>query len=190
MRRGTVCGPSRIGQMRRGHRALGRKGKTERLVSVIEREVVHRPLYRGEIVWNKTKKRNGWGQVRQQDRPDDQWLRLSAPDLRIVPDPSVRPLMSGSKRTRRSICEPPVGGCGVVRPEQRRASVSSWGWPRVASVAAEMSVRSRHHRHRRSYYYVCTSYHTRGQQSARTATICRWSRRMASCWDTKRPRLN
>jgi site-specific DNA recombinase len=30
------------------------------------REVLHRPLYRGEIVWNRTRKRNTWGQKQQQ----------------------------------------------------------------------------------------------------------------------------
>ena len=29
------------------------------------REVLHRPLYRGEIIWNKTKKRDVWGQKRR-----------------------------------------------------------------------------------------------------------------------------
>src|SRR5262249_13172661 len=32
------------------------------------REVLHRSLYRGEIVWNKTRKRNTWGLKQQQRR--------------------------------------------------------------------------------------------------------------------------
>ncbi len=54
------------------------------------REVIHRPLYRGEIVWNKTKKRNGWGQVQQHGRPDAEWFRRSAPELRIVSESLCR----------------------------------------------------------------------------------------------------
>jgi DNA invertase Pin-like site-specific DNA recombinase len=48
------------------------------------REVLYRPLYRGEIVWNRTKKRNTWGQKQQQLRPDSEWLRIEAPELRII----------------------------------------------------------------------------------------------------------
>ena len=42
------------------------------------REVLYRPLYRGQIVWNRTQKRNRWGQVRQQDRPEADWLTRPA----------------------------------------------------------------------------------------------------------------
>ncbi|MCH2279877.1 MAG: recombinase family protein, partial [Vicinamibacterales bacterium] len=34
------------------------------------REVLHRSLYRGEIVWNRTKKRDAWGQKRRHARPE------------------------------------------------------------------------------------------------------------------------
>ena len=50
------------------------------------REVLHRPLYRGQIVWNRTRKRNTWGQKQQHARPDADWLRIPAPALRIVSD--------------------------------------------------------------------------------------------------------
>ena len=32
-------------------------------------EVLERPLYRGRVVWNRTRKRDQWGQRRQQARP-------------------------------------------------------------------------------------------------------------------------
>src|SRR5262245_2078839 len=34
------------------------------------RDVLHRPIYRGEVVWNQTRKRDRWGQHRQAPRPD------------------------------------------------------------------------------------------------------------------------
>ena len=48
------------------------------------REVLYRPLYRGEIVWNKTKKRNTWGVKHAQERAESDWIRRDAPELRIV----------------------------------------------------------------------------------------------------------
>lgn len=48
------------------------------------REVLLRSLYRGEIVWNQTRKRDAWGQSNRSDRPAADWLHVSAPELRIV----------------------------------------------------------------------------------------------------------
>ena len=46
-----------------------------------------RPLYRGEIVWNQTKKRDAWGlHAQQRPRAESEWLRVPAPELRIVPE--------------------------------------------------------------------------------------------------------
>ena len=49
-------------------------------------EVLHRPLYRGEVVWNKTKKRDAAGTTAPTTRPEAEWLRFDRPELRIVSD--------------------------------------------------------------------------------------------------------
>lgn len=50
--------------------------------------ILERQIYRGEIVWNQSRKRNTWGQralARNQRRKDEnEWIRLPAPHLRIV----------------------------------------------------------------------------------------------------------
>jgi site-specific DNA recombinase len=48
--------------------------------------VLFRKRYRGEIVWNQTKKRDRWGQHRASDRSEDEWVCVPAPHLRIVPE--------------------------------------------------------------------------------------------------------
>lgn len=50
------------------------------------REVLRRPLYRAEIVWGQTRKRTPHGTVRQRPRPENEWIRIPAPDLRVVDD--------------------------------------------------------------------------------------------------------
>jgi hypothetical protein len=47
-------------------------------------EVLRRPLYRGEVIWNQTKKRDTWGRKRQQARGAADWIQHDRPDLRIV----------------------------------------------------------------------------------------------------------
>jgi site-specific DNA recombinase len=49
------------------------------------REILKRPLYRGEIQWNRARKRDSWGQTNWSKRPESEWMRIAAPELRIVP---------------------------------------------------------------------------------------------------------
>jgi hypothetical protein len=46
----------------------------------------YRTLYHGEITWNRTRKRNAWGQVAAQPLPQLNWFTVPAPQLRIVSD--------------------------------------------------------------------------------------------------------
>ena len=48
------------------------------------REVLRRPLYRGEIVFGKAKKRGLDGAVKPTRRKESEWLRVPAPHLQIV----------------------------------------------------------------------------------------------------------
>lgn len=50
------------------------------------RAILWREIYRGTVVWNKTRKRTVWGKVRQKKRPESEWLRAQADDLRIISD--------------------------------------------------------------------------------------------------------
>jgi hypothetical protein len=50
------------------------------------REVLYREAYRGMLVWNKTRKRDRWGQKRPTDRPASEWMRVADDSLRIVSD--------------------------------------------------------------------------------------------------------
>jgi len=50
------------------------------------REILHRELYRGVILWNKHQKVSRGGTTKRRQRPASQWLRFDAPQLRIVSD--------------------------------------------------------------------------------------------------------
>jgi hypothetical protein len=51
------------------------------------RAILMRELYRGVVVWNKTRKRDDFRQVNQRPRPESEWLRADAPHLRIIDEP-------------------------------------------------------------------------------------------------------
>lgn len=50
------------------------------------RAILWRPMYRGEPLYNTTKKRDQWGQRKTSDRPERDWIRASVPALRLVSD--------------------------------------------------------------------------------------------------------
>lgn len=52
--------------------------------------MLDREMYRGVIVYNASKKRDDWGQRNQQPRPEAEWLRVPAPELRIVTEEQWR----------------------------------------------------------------------------------------------------
>ena len=62
------------------------QGRPRAWIASSVRAVLHRPLYRGEIVWNASQKRDRWGQQRQHARPEADWIQVAAPHLQIVSD--------------------------------------------------------------------------------------------------------
>ena len=48
------------------------------------RSVLFRRLYLGEVIWNKTKKRNPWGIQQQRKRPEKDWIKIPMPQLQIL----------------------------------------------------------------------------------------------------------
>jgi len=48
------------------------------------REILHRPLYRGQIVWNEMQKIVRGGTKKRRRRPDSERITVDAPELRIV----------------------------------------------------------------------------------------------------------
>jgi hypothetical protein len=67
--------------------------------SATVRDILGRELYRGAVVWNRTKKRDDWGAVKTQARPADEWMRMQDESLRIIPDSLWKRVASRRKDT-------------------------------------------------------------------------------------------
>ncbi len=48
------------------------------------RDILQRDLYRGIVIWNRTQTTQCGGTRKQRKRPESEWLRLDAPELRII----------------------------------------------------------------------------------------------------------
>ena len=125
--------------------------------------ILRRPLYRGEVVWNQTKKRDTWGRKRPQPRDASEWLRQDRPDLRIVPDAlwqAAHQRLAGAKEdyVRRN------AGRSWGRPTNGTESkYLLTGLAQCGCCNGGLCVQTRSSGARRALFYACSSYYHRGR---------------------------
>ena len=121
-------------------------------------EVLHRRLYLGEIVYNQTRKRDRWGQRKQQPRPESEWLKIPAPELRIVSDEAWSAAHARLNGARATV----VG----VRQRDRASKYLLSGLARCGCCGGSFAATSRAHGtgavRRRVNFYSCLANHKRG----------------------------
>lgn len=128
--------------------------------------LIFRDLYRGVAVWNRTQKRNAWGQAKRRDRAADDWISTPAPALRVVSDE----LWQAAHRQiagRRATYLAGTGGNPFGRPPTGGTTKYLLsGLSRCGVCGGGIIVRSRAHGATRQYRYGC---------------YCNWSRGRAVC---------
>jgi hypothetical protein len=124
------------------------------------REVLLRPLYRGEIVWNQTRKRDRWGLDHRADRPAGDVVRVPAPELQIVSaDLWTAAHVRFTERQRKHTTS------GRRHLDLDSAYLLS-GFARCAACGGGLAAHSRKHGGQRVFFYGCTAFWKRG------ATVC------------------
>ena len=134
------------------------------LLSILERDE-----YRGEVIYNKTRKRDDWGQQNQQPRPESEWVRVPAPERRIVSDEQWQRAQEQRARNRHVF-----GRALDGRPPGPRRGDSKYllpGLARCGECNGTIHVRSRSHGKRRAHLYGCSSYHERGSKVCGNGTM-------------------
>jgi DNA invertase Pin-like site-specific DNA recombinase len=131
------------------------------------REVLHRPLYRGEIVWNQSRKRDSWGVKHQRPRPEAHWVRVEAPDLLIIPhrlwNAAHQQMVVQRERYGTSRHGAPPWGT--------EAKYLLTGLLRCTRCGSGMEARSRPSGEGRARFYGCAAYHRRGPSVCDNALI-------------------
>ena len=130
------------------------------------RAVLHRSLYRGEIVWNRTKKRDAWGQTRRCDRPEADRVSVPAESLRIVPEALWRAAHARMSERRENYNRWKCGQGGAPDGRGVRARYFLTGFGRCDMCGGSMQAVSRASSAGRNFRYVCGTYWNRG------ASIC------------------
>ncbi len=143
-----------------------RQGRPRSWAPSTVHEILNRPLYRGEIVWNQRRKRDNWGTKRYTQRPEKDWVRVPAEDLRIVSDELWAAAHARLKASRASY----LRGTRDQRWGRPASGITSryllTGMASCSSCGATMVVTSQDWKTRRKFAYACGYHHTRG------ASVC------------------
>jgi site-specific DNA recombinase len=86
------------------------------------REMLYRPLYRGEIVWNEHQKVERGGTKLRKRRSEDQFIKIQAPDLRIISEDlwaRVHDRLKQAKNVYMRSCSTGMAGKLLGRPRMR-----------------------------------------------------------------------
>jgi hypothetical protein len=128
-------------------------------------EILKRELYRGVYVWNRRQKRNQWGQQRPQARDESQWIRVPAPELRIVPDAlwdATHERLTTSRQNYLRHTDGKLWG----RPTNGAESKHLLTGTAICGVCGGgLLARGRRYGAKRGYFYTCGSFWIRGSCS-------------------------
>ena len=132
-------------------------------------EVLRRPLYRGEIVWNRTRKRDRWGQHRQSMREGAEWLHVDAPSLRIVPE-AVWLKVHERLSLIKNHLEQMSGGTIGRRARDVESHYLLPGFARCGMCGGTLGAMSRASSGKRIFVYGCLANWKRGRTVCENAT--------------------
>ena len=126
------------------------------------REIIRRPLYKGEIVWNELQKFDRGGTKKRRRRDERDWIRLDAPDLRIIaPDlwNTVQARLAKTKGTGRS----------TFRDQDSNYLLT--GLARCAHCGGPMTIIGQDYHRRKGRFYGCSYYKTRGSSICKNSLL-------------------
>ena len=126
------------------------------------REVLFREMYRGVITWNKSRKRNTWGQHHQTDRPAGDWITVPSEHLRIVSDELWNAAHARLAEARAVYERETHGRRRFQRDRDSKYLLTSFG--RCALCGSGLHVRSRSHGGGRAFFYACTAHYKSGPE--------------------------
>jgi site-specific DNA recombinase len=137
------------------------------------RYILCNPIYRGEVVWGRLKAMVRKGREVNQPRPEGEWIRLDAPELRLVPEELWARAQARRQERRETIPRSPLSGKLMGRPTWRDGYSDYLLTGFAACALCGGSIRTltlKYGRRPRRYpvrFYVCAESQNRG------AAVCR-----------------
>jgi site-specific DNA recombinase len=119
------------------------------------RAILLRPLYRGEVVYNMTRKKDDWGQRKTTDRPEQEWIRTTVPALRVVPDALWQAAQARLAGIRSQLGTVRGGRSAACRRRDIDSTYLLAGFARCATCGGALCVMNH-------TMYGCMAHHKRG----------------------------
>ena len=131
------------------------------------REILRRELYRGQIVWNKTRRVDRGCTRIKQDRPETEWLTVEAPELRIVSEELWQAAHAHMAAVRRAYLRKERGRLWGRPPGMRDSPYLLTGFAACSVCRGSMYLRKRtsYRRPEPQTYYGCMWHHLRGARA-------------------------
>jgi site-specific DNA recombinase len=135
------------------------------------RTVIFRRTYLGELVWNKTKKRNPSGVQQPRKRPEQDWLTIPMPQLQIISEAEWKGAHDRLNATR-AVYLRGTGGELWGRPASTLESkYLLTGLVKCAVCGGSLYVKSHVRKHGRILFYGCTNFHLHGRTACTNGTL-------------------
>ena len=141
-----------------------RRGRPRGWAPSSVRSILYRLDYKGEVVWGKSQKRDTWGQVRYQRRPENEWVRVDLPELRIVSDDLWDAAHERLQTSRKNYLRSTDGRLWGKPGNGVESKHLLTGMALCGSCGGNMMARRRH---RYENHYVCASNFLRGDSVCR-----------------------
>ena len=136
--------------------------------------ILKRRIYRGEIVWNQTRKRDRWGRKDATSRPTGEWITIQAPELRIVSDVLWQATRGRSGRHQGKVARVDARHGRSAGARRRIGPPAYRVRPlRVRGVVLSTQPESRI---QRAFFYGCSANHKRGQAGCDNGFVMRKER--------------
>ncbi len=126
------------------------------------REMLHRPLYKGEIVWNEYQKIVRGGTKKRRRRQERDWIRLDAPELRIVPEDLWTTVHARLGRTK----DQAHSGFRDVDSKYLLT-----GMARCAHCGGPMTIVGQDYHRKKGRFYGCAYYRKRGSAICKNSLL-------------------
>ncbi|MDE3049555.1 MAG: recombinase family protein [Nitrospirota bacterium] len=126
------------------------------------REILHRPLYKGEIVWNQHQKIVRGGTKKRRERDEKEWIRIDAPDLRII-----TPELAATVTARLS--KPKDKARAMYRDGESKYLLT--GMARCAHCGGPMQIVGQDYHRRKGRFYGCSYYKNRGSSICKNSFL-------------------
>ncbi|MBA2486683.1 MAG: recombinase family protein [Nitrospira sp.] len=125
------------------------------------REMLHRPLYRGQIIWNEMEKIVRGGTKKRRRRPDKERIIVEAPELRIIPPDLWESVHARLARTKERT--------GRLRDVESKYLLT--GMARCSQCGGPMMVVGPGTSRRQGRYYGCAYHKKRGSSICKNSLL-------------------